>query len=98
MNEMQTQTFQDLETDELGWIWEKPAPEEFPLAVNNRWPGGLEQPPSERQRVNRLKSQQTQTERLVVIGLRVADFSHECRNEMGNLKLGLELLERMLPK
>ena len=98
MNEMQTQTFQDLETDELGWISETPASEEYPLAVNNRWPGDLEQSPSEHQSVNRLKSQQAQTQRLVVIGLRVADFSHECRNEMGSLKLGLELLERLLPK
>lgn len=98
MNDMQTQTPQISEGDELHWNWEKPAREEFPLAVSNRLTGDLEQSPSEHQSANRLTFEQTQTQRLVVIGLRMADFSHECRNEMVSLKLGLELLEQMLPK
>lgn len=98
MNDMQTQTTRFSKGDELHWHWEKPAQEEFPLAINERLSSDLEQSRSEHQSVNRLKSRQTQSERLIVIGLRVADFSHECRNELGSLKLGLELLERLLPK
>jgi signal transduction histidine kinase len=96
MNELQTQPLQIEVRDQLGW--EEPVRDEFPLAGHNRLSSVMRQSPSEGKGVNRLKRQRAQTARLVAIGLSVADFTHECRNEMVSLKMGLELLENLLPQ
>ena len=98
MYDIRTRTSQNSDGEESHSLWEKAGHEEYPLAASNRWPRDMGQAQTKTMSTSRPESQQTQIERLAVIGLRVADFSHECRNEMVSLKLGLELLERFLPK
>lgn len=95
---MQTQTCQKSEDDEVHKLWRQPAREEFTLAISNRLPRDVGQSQTKNLTSSGLEPLQAQTERLVVIGLRVADFSHECRNEMVTLKIGLALLEGLLAK
>ena len=99
MNDLQTQTRDMLEVfNEPDWNWQEPAREEFPLAGSHRLSNGMRQFPSAGEDENRLMRHQAQTERLAVIGLSVTDFTHECRNEMASLKMGLEVLENLHPK
>lgn len=98
VDDIPARTFQNLAGDDSSSLWENAELEEIPLGVSNRLTRDMEQPQTKTTNASRLESQQNQIERLAAIGRKVADFSHECRNEMVSLKLGLELLESFLPK